>query len=123
MERTDRTLRRQVGPTFEALEVRNMPSVGWPGIGSPSVFREPRSTRGPLSRAEVQESGRDRFFAAFAGSYVIGPGGSVDTSRHTFIRGGGNSSAFLHGDILLSIDAPSDPSIVPTGKAALYVKN
>lgn len=123
MKRTNREARWKAGPTLEALESRDLPSSGSLTPGPQPI----RSHRKPLvqSPSTRREIGTDRFFAAFAGPYVAGRNDAVDPGRTLFIRGGGNSSAFLHGDVLMSIEIPPgpDPSGAPTGKASLFVKN
>lgn len=69
------------------------------------------------------EQARRQFSAMFSGPFTTGPGQLTDQASQTYIQGGGNSSAFLHGNIQMVSFVPKDPSQPITGTAALIVKN
>jgi hypothetical protein len=83
-----------------------------PAIGLPLVIR-PAS--GPSREAS--------FVAHFYGPYTTAPGRSADVRSQTLLRGGGGANLFRHGDLLLTLSVPADPSRPITGTASLFDKN
>ncbi len=47
----------------------------------------------------------------------------MDQASQVFIKGGGISSAFLHGDVQMAAYTPVAPGMTTTGLAVLIVKN
>ncbi|MFO0888420.1 MAG: hypothetical protein U0790_04645 [Isosphaeraceae bacterium] len=66
---------------------------------------------------------RQRFHARFSGSFRTGPGRYTDQATQVFIKGGGISTAFLHGDVQMSAFTPVAPGTQTSGLAVLIVKN
>ena len=52
----------------------------------------------------------EKFVAKFSGPFVTGPGRFIDQASQTFIKGGGTSSAFLHGNLQMAVYTPVDPN-------------
>jgi hypothetical protein len=77
----------------------------------------------PPHNPTPHELARERFSARFSGSFVSGPGRFTDQALQTFIKGGGTSNAFLHGNLQMSVYTPVDSTGQTTGLAALIVKN
>jgi hypothetical protein len=122
--------RRTPELAVEWLEGRDLPTA--PALLAGPVSSAdlgPVSARpGPTAAAVPQvptphELAREQFVAKFSGSFVTGPGRFTDQASQTFIKGGGTSSAFLHGDIQMAVYSPVDPNGQTTGTAALIVKN
>ena len=63
------------------------------------------------------------FSARFQGGYVIGAPRAAGQVSQTYMFGGGNSSAFLHGDLQLAYFTPADPAQPTYGQAVMIVKN
>ncbi len=118
----DRRPRRRV-PDLEAMEARELPTAPTLLAGlSPAVAI--RSAVADTPREPTpREQARQRFFAAFSGTSVTGPGRFTDQASQTYIQGGGNSSAFLHGNLQMVLYTPVDRGDAVAGNAALIVKN
>jgi hypothetical protein len=69
------------------------------------------------------EKAREMFSGRFQGSYTTGPGRSSAVALQTFINAGGTSNQFFHGNVLISITTPTDPTQPVTGTAQLFAKN
>jgi hypothetical protein len=63
------------------------------------------------------------FVAKFQGALVVGAPRSAGELSQTYMFGGGNSTAFLHGDLQLGFFTPTDPAQPIIGQATLTVKN
>ncbi len=66
---------------------------------------------------------RENFVAVFYGPYIIGPPRFTGDISQTYANAGGNSTAFLHGNIQLGFQTPSSASQGPSGSATLYPKS
>src|SRR4051812_37305488 len=122
---TDRSKRR-FAPVFEGLELREVPSssslfaastllaaaTGGPGSGG----------AGPNPSFSIPLLYRP-FSARFQGGYVVGTPRAAGQVSQTYMFGGGNSSAFLHGDLQLAYFTPADPAQPTFGQAVMIVKN
>ena len=80
---------------------------------------------GPSGEASSTPPDRTRqgFFAAFNGSYVVGPGRIEGQALRTYMNVAGTSSAFLHGQAQVALAIPTDPTQGLTGTATLLDKN
>jgi hypothetical protein len=117
---------RRFAPAFEGLEIREVPSstallassvlvpAAAGGAGSGGTDQGPSS---PIPLLFRPFSGR------FQGGYVVGPPRAAGQVSQTYMFGGGNSSAFLHGDLQLAYFTPTDPTQPVFGQAAMIVKN
>lgn len=121
--------RPQPGPRVERLESRDLPTAPTLLAGStgaslaaslaPSTQQAADVAQVPTPREQLREA----FSARFAGSFVTGRGRFTDQASQTFLKGGGNSNAFLHGDLQMAFYPPKDPADPTPGTAALIVKN
>jgi hypothetical protein len=114
---------RRFAPIFEGLEMREVLSssaliassvlipaaAGGGGTGQGSSFSIPLLFR--------------PFSARFQGGFVVGTPRAAGQVSQTYMFGGGNSSAFLHGDVQLAYFTPSDPTQPTYGQATMIVKN
>jgi hypothetical protein len=119
---------RRFAPRFEGLEVRELLSTS-ALIASTSLLA---TTRGATSAAGSVDGLSTSnpiplifrpFIAKFQGPIVVGPPRATGQISQTYMFGGGNSSAFLHGDLQLGLFTPADPSQPIIGQATLTVKN
>jgi len=120
-------------PAFEVLEARDLPTAptllaGPAGTGLArtldALLGAPPATVAAVAHEPTpHERAREAFVAKFAGSFVTGPGRFTDQATQSFIKGGGTSNAFLHGDLQMVTFTPIDPGGDVTGTAALIVKN
>src|SRR4051794_26633294 len=106
--------RRRIG-LIERLEDRDLPTAPTllAGATGTSVARTLRSLTAAADIAHQptpHERAREAFVAKFAGSSVTGPGRFTDQASQTLIKGGGTSSAFLHGNLQMAAYAPTDPA-------------
>lgn len=124
--------RGRFGLPIERLEARDLPTaptlLAGPAravdFASIVAGADPEPTDAPPARIPTRrERARQRFVARFSGSFATGPARFTDQSSQIFIKGGGGSNAFLHGDIQMAVYPPADPSGETTGLAALIVKN
>jgi hypothetical protein len=76
------------------------------------------SAPAPTPHEKVRES----FDARFQGPFTTGPGRFTNEALLTFVKGGGTSNQFLHGDVLIKITTPKDPTQPVTGTAELLSK-
>ena len=115
--------RRSFRGLVETLESRAIPSVV-PMIAS-SIGSRASAPPSPAETASLTPLGAAKrsFFAAFRTSYYIGRPLETDKSAQVFLRGGGTSSSFLHGNLLLAFYPPTDPNGLTTGQAALIGKS
>lgn len=107
-------------PSVESLEGRDLPSALAPRAVLPGRVRITDTPTGTPTR---HERARERFSATFFGPYVLGRGRFVEQARQASFQGGGTSSAFLHGNFLMALFTPEDPSEPITGTATLFDKN
>ncbi|MBX6314278.1 MAG: hypothetical protein IRY99_15405 [Isosphaeraceae bacterium] len=134
MRRRNRRSGREILRGIEALEARDLPSIapGLAGLRPPLPLRPGRpilvqgsAVMGGGSGMEMgeptpHEQARRKFAAAFKGRYTIGPGRTFDQKSQTFLSAGGTATAFLHGEVLLAVFTPQDPSQPITGTASLF---
>jgi hypothetical protein len=71
----------------------------------------------------AHENAREAFGARFQGPFVTGPGRFKGDALLTYVKGGGTSNQFLHGNVLIQITTPKDPTARVTGTAELIAKN
>lgn len=77
----------------------------------------------PVGTPTRRQALKTSFGAGFNGTYEVGPGRYSFEASQIFISGKGGSSAFLHGDVLVRIAVPNDPSVPPTGILTMFDKN
>ena len=81
----------------------------------------PSSTATPVPTPH--EMVREAFEARFQGPYNTGPGRFTSDALLTHVNAGGTSNQFLHGNVLIQITTPRDPTQPVTGTAELFEKN
>jgi hypothetical protein len=121
--------RRKLRLGVERLEGRDLPTA--PALLAGTVAPvHPGSTLSQTQAAAAvppeptpHELARQKFVAKFSGSFITGPPRFTDQASQTFIKGGGTSNDFLHGDVQMAVYTPVDPNGETTGIAALIVKN
>jgi hypothetical protein len=130
MKRTDGSDRRRMGPSVEPLEARELLSavkVLPPSRRDALAGRwiDTLQSSGSSGDAAMTPPGRviQSFFAAFAGSYAVGPGRIQGQALRTYLNVAGTSNTFLHGQAQVAIAAPSDPTQGLSGTATLFDKN
>src|SRR4051812_24151004 len=133
MKRTDRSDRRQMGPSVEPLEARDLPSAAavspWPQNDPPTdrqiTALQSSGSSGSSGGSETTPPDRAtrRFFAAFTGSYVVGKGRIEGQALRTYLNLSGTSNMFLHGQAQVAVAAPTDPTQGLAGSATLFDKN
>jgi hypothetical protein len=113
-------------PVLEGLEVREVLSVsaliassGGLTLPHPYAVNAQQTTMMPTPH----EARREQFLAQFKGAFVTGAPRFTDQISQTYIRGGGTSNFFLHGDLQMAFAIPTDPSQPITGQAVMIVKN
>jgi hypothetical protein len=117
---------RRFAPAFEGLEIREVPSST--ALIASSVL-VPAAAGGAGSGGTGQGSSSPipllfrPFTARFQGGFVVGAPRAAGQISQTYMFGGGNSSAFLHGDLQLAYFTPADPTQPVFGQAVMIVKN
>ena len=108
---------------IEALESRAIPSVV-PMITSAIGSTAPAHSS-PAETASLTPLGAAKrsFVAAFRTTYYIGTPLETNNSAQVFLRGGGTSNTFLHGNLLLAFYPPTDTNGLTTGQAGLIGKS
>jgi hypothetical protein len=125
--KTAKRERRRFAPNWEGLEGRDLPSTT-ALIATGSLLATSRATAdaggasSPGSPISIPLLFRP-FVAKFQGSLVVGPPRNAGLVSQTYMFGGGNSSAFLHGDLQLAYFTPKDSSQPVIGQAVMIVKN
>src|SRR4051794_22715548 len=118
---------RRRAPVVEEMGARDLLSV----LASHAANRT-RETRAvhPAQGAAVtqaiptpHERAREQFQARFRGQFFTGPGRFTDVALQTHVTAGGTSNQFLHGNVLIGINTPTDPTQPVTGTAELFDKN
>jgi hypothetical protein len=127
MERNDR---RRMGPVVELLEARMLLAGGTSMNGSrhaPLAGRALAALQSSGSSGDASSTPPDRtrqgFFAAFTGSYTVGPGRIDGQALRSYMNVAGTSSTFLHGQAQVAVAIPTDSTLGPTGSATLLDKN
>jgi hypothetical protein len=123
--------RRPLRLLVERLEGRDLPTapallagpVSSVNLGSLLAQAGPQATATVPHLPTPHELARQKFAAKFSGSFITGRGRFSDQASQTFIKGGGTSNDFLHGDLQMAVYTPIDPAGETTGIAALIVKN
>src|SRR4051794_1827573 len=116
MKRTDRNGRRRMGPGVEPLEARELLSgaraLPHPRREAPAGRLAHALQSGSSGDAGSAPTGRatQNFFAAFTGSYAVGPGRIPGQALRTYLNTAGTSNTFLHGQAQVAIAIPSDPT-------------
>src|SRR3954468_22305434 len=77
----------------------------------------------PAPAPTPHEVVREQFSARFQGQFFTGPGRFTDEALRTQMNAGGTSNQFLHGNVLINIASPKDPTRPVTGTAQLFEKN
>lgn len=108
MTRANRASRRPLRPSLEGLEGRALLSASRPRGAAP---------------AEVAAASRRGFRAEFVANYTSRPGRAEGRRERLFFQGGGSSSAFLHGNLLLNLTTPTDPAAGASATASLFDRN
>jgi hypothetical protein len=112
---------RRHEPCIEAMESRDLLTVMPTHLAS--LARAARSTSQATPTPTHHEKARAAFNAHFQGPYTTGPGRLTNQALLTFVNAGGTSNQFLHGNVLIAINTPSDPTQPVTGTAQLFDKN
>jgi hypothetical protein len=119
--------RGRARPAFEPLEARGLLSVTpmLAGARRVAVSLAPPGPSSPAAAATPTPlyAARSTFFAAYRGPYYVGPPRMTDQSGQIYLRGGGTSNMFLHGNLQLALYPPADPNAPTTGAAALIGKS
>jgi hypothetical protein len=116
-------------PRVDPLEFRDLPTVlashmALHGLiahrargasGNPTTSTMPRST--------AHEQARETFGARFQGPFTTGPGRFKNDALLVHMSGGGTANQFLHGNVLIQVTRPTDPTQPVTGTAELFAKN
>jgi hypothetical protein len=123
--------KRQHSPvTLETLEGRELLSIApylyaaqaaqeFARLKATDVAASPASNGVPTPH----ELARQRFTASYTGQVLFGPGRTTAQLSQAFFVGAMTSSAFLHGNLVMSVITPIDPTQSVTGQAALIVRN
>ncbi|MDG3008162.1 hypothetical protein [Paludisphaera mucosa] len=122
---------RRARPAIERLEGRDLPTapslLGGPvaaiDLGSLLSSSASPTTALDARTPTPRELARQKFVAKFSGPFTTGPGRFTDQAAQFYLKGGGGSSAFVHGDLQMALYTPVDPAGATTGIAALIVKN
>lgn len=114
--------RRRARISLECLETRDLLALSPVLLAVSPIFHQPLP-QAQTSDLTPREMVRQRFNATFSGQFTQGPGRLTSQASQIFLSGGGQSSAFRHGDLQLALFMPKDPSAAVTGSAALIVKN
>lgn len=143
--------RRPFRPRFDGLEVRDLPSaitamlatsgphpsalalaqhlasggtvsMDAGGMDSSGMGDPPPFVPGP-GNPLPRELARERFHAAFSGSFYAAPPLYTGESKILSFRGLGTSSQFVHGDYQMAIILPKNPADPTTGGAYLQDKS
>jgi hypothetical protein len=77
----------------------------------------------PTGFLTPQELKNETFNAVFKGPYTVGPGPTSDEAADYYIRGAGQGTTFLHGDIQLRIVVPKDPGTPFGAVSAIFDRN
>ncbi len=130
MKRTDGSDRRRMGPSVEPLEARELLSavkVLPPSRRDALAGRwiDALQSSGSSGDAAMTPPGRatQGFFAAFTGSYAVGPGRIQGQALRTYLNVAGTSNTFLHGQAQVAVATPTDPIQGLSGTATLFDKN
>jgi hypothetical protein len=118
---------QRFAPGVEGLEIRQVPSTS-SLIATTSLLA---TTRGAGPGGSVTAFSTSNpipllfrpFLAKFRGPLVVGAPRAAGQLSQTYMFGGGNSTAFLHGDLQLGFFTPTDPAQPIIGQATLTVKN
>jgi hypothetical protein len=116
---------RQFAPRFEVMEIRLVPSSS-SLIATTALLETTHGTVGSvgaLSTSKPVPLLFRPFVAKFRGPLVVGAPRAAGQLSQTYVFGGGNSTAFLHGDLQLGFFTPTDPTTPIIGQATLTVKN
>jgi hypothetical protein len=111
---------RRFRPAPDPLEPRALLSVATP---TPAPTRPPAIGTPLVIRPAAEPTRASSLVAHFFGPYTTTPGRSADVRAQTLLRGGGGANVFRHGDLLLTLAVPADPSEPITGTASLFDKN
>lgn len=118
--------RRRFAPGCEGLETRELPSTT-AMLASGSLLATPRAIGGAGGTSSTNSVSIPLlyrpFTARFQGPLVVGRPRGEGYLSQTYLYGGGNSSAFLHGDIQMAYFTPTDPAQPIAGQAVMVVKN
>src|SRR5438128_2100007 len=104
-----RRRRRDVVPTLELVESRQLPSgiiaalagQATPAHGLAAVHADTSASNpllNPVGIPTAHEIARRAFRASFAGFYTIGPGRTDAQASQIFLRGVGRARGILHAD-------------------------
>lgn len=114
---------------LEGLEHRAVPSTL--GMGSGLARRVAllaqqatnNEITNPTGVPTAHERLRQRFHATFSGFYVVGPGRFSSQASQISVRGAGRSNCFLHGEMLMKVATPKDPTQPTTGAMTMFDRN
>lgn len=114
---------------LEPLEARELMSLA-PYLYAAAAAQSPARTSSTSTPTHVvtlaatpQELARERFTASYTGQVLFGRGRTTDQLSQAFFVGPMTSSAFLHGNLAMSLFTPADPTQPVAGQAALIVRN
>lgn len=100
-------------PGLEGLEGRIALSTA--AVAAPGIARA-AATMSPTPQFPLRYT---KFTGLFQGSYTVGPARQAGFSTQLYMTGGGNTSAFYHGNVQVAIYVPDDRSEPAIGQANL----
>lgn len=110
----------------ESLETRAIPSVVpmiAASLGSRAAGLPLASSAAETGTLTRLGAAKRSFFAAYRTTYYVGPPLETSDAAQVFMKGGGTSSCFLHGNLELAFYPPKDPAGLTTGQAGLIGKS
>ncbi len=139
---TDRRRNHRILPSVERVESRLLLSDSTIAFSRPAHAQVAQSFRSELTPANGQgiqgdatdflaptgtptphEAAREKFSAAFTGTYVFGGGRFSSQSHSLTFRGAGRGSYFLHGDAQLGTVTPKDTTRPISGLLTMFDRN
>ena len=116
-------------PRLEGLEARVVLSAATtPAATAPRLQRPPGPAVVATAAAETSDDVEfpirmRRFTALFQGSYTVGRSHAQGFATQLYMKGGGNTSLFLHGDVQIAYHVPEDPNQATVGRANVIPKS
>jgi hypothetical protein len=103
----------------ERLDDRAVPSL------APFLYGAALAARPALAAPGLtpHETAREQFSASYVGSVRFGPGRTTDQAAQAFFVGPMTATAFRHGNLVMAIYTPTDPTQPATGQVAMIVRN
>lgn len=131
----NRRATRSAAPRVEVLESRELLSMYGAAWSAPARrFAHAAALATPAAAVNNQVTNptgiptpheilRTRFSAAMSGPFRVGPGRYSTEAAQLFLKGGGTSNTFIHGDYQLRVILPTDPAQPPTGAMTIFDRN